>query len=125
MPYLSRDEQRCGPCRKAAAVHLALVAENRCTTERYEIKVVKVQGEFVWHSHEDTDELFLALAGESTIRLRDRDVVLQPGQLFVVRRGIEHCPVAREEVYAVLIEPMDTVNTGNAGGALTAKYEVI
>lgn len=91
----------------------------------YDIKVVKVDGEFVWHSHEDTDELFLVLAGELAIRLRDRDVVLGRGQLSVVPRGVEHCPVAREEVHAVLIEPTGTPNTGDAGGARTAAYEVI
>ena len=86
----------------------------------YEVKVVKAQGEFVWHSHEDTDELFLVVHGTFTIQLRDGDVVLQPGQLFVVPRGVEHCPVAAGEVHAVLIEPTGVVNTGNAGGALTA-----
>ncbi|WP_084270617.1 cupin domain-containing protein [Mycobacterium avium] len=91
----------------------------------YEIKVVTIDGEFVWHSHEDTDELFLVLAGELTIRLRDRDVVLGPGQLFVVPRGIEHCPVASEEVHAVLIEPTGMPNTGGAGGVRTADYEVV
>jgi mannose-6-phosphate isomerase-like protein (cupin superfamily) len=89
----------------------------------YEIKVVKVQGEFTWHTHHDTDELFLVVAGELTIQLRDRDVVLQPGQLFVVPRGVEHCPIAAGEVQAVLIEPTGVVNTGNAGGPLTASYD--
>ena len=91
----------------------------------YEIKVVKLKGEFVWHTHEDTDELFLVVSGRLTIRLRDRDVVLNPGQLFVVPRGVEHCPVAEEEVHAVLIEPEGTVNTGDAGGPLTAPVESI
>ncbi|MFI7026240.1 cupin domain-containing protein [Micromonospora sp. NPDC049900] len=89
----------------------------------YEIKVVKVRGEFVWHTHEDTDELFLVVSGELTIQLRDGDVVLRPGQLFVVPRGVEHCPVADGEVHAVLIEPAGVVNTGDAGGALTAPYD--
>jgi mannose-6-phosphate isomerase-like protein (cupin superfamily) len=89
----------------------------------YEVKVVKLQGEFVWHTHEDTDELFLVLAGELTIRLRDGDVVLRPGQLYVVPRGVEHCPVAEGEVHAVLIEPAGVVNTGDAGGPLTARYD--
>ena len=60
----------------------------------YEVKVVKVEGEFVWHTHEDTDELFLVIDGELTIQLRDGDVVLRPGQLYVVPRGVEHCPSA-------------------------------
>ena len=91
----------------------------------HDLMVVKVKGEFVWHTHEDTDELFLVVSGRLTIRLRDRDVVLNPGQLFVVPRGVEHCPVAEEEVHAVLIEPEGTVNTGDAGGPLTARVESI
>jgi mannose-6-phosphate isomerase-like protein (cupin superfamily) len=89
----------------------------------YEIKVVKVQGEFVWHTHEDTDELFLVVDGELTIQLRDGDVILRPGQMFVVPRGVEHCPTAEGEVHAVLIEPVGVVNTGSAGGDLTATYD--
>jgi len=89
----------------------------------YEIKVVKLQGEFVWHTHDDTDELFLVVSGELRIQLRDGDVVVRPGQLFVVPRGIEHCPIADGEVHAVLIEPAGVVNTGDAGGALTAAYD--
>ena len=89
----------------------------------YEIKVVKLAGEFVWHAHDDTDELFLVLDGVLTIRLRDGDVTLRPGQLYVVPRGVEHCPVADGEVQAVLIEPAGVVNTGNAGGPLTARYD--
>ncbi|WP_411283688.1 cupin domain-containing protein [Lapillicoccus sp.] len=89
----------------------------------YEIKVVKVKGEFVWHTHDDTDELFIVVAGDLTIQLRDGDVRLSAGQLFVVPRGVEHCPVADGEVHALLIEPTGVVNTGNAGGALTAAYD--
>ncbi|HJU98193.1 MAG TPA: cupin domain-containing protein [Jiangellaceae bacterium] len=86
----------------------------------YEIKIVRMQGEFVWHTHEDTDELFFVLSGELTIRLRDGDVVLSAGEMFVVPRGVEHCPVAEGEVRALLIEPAGVVNTGDAGGPLTA-----
>jgi mannose-6-phosphate isomerase-like protein (cupin superfamily) len=89
----------------------------------YEIKLVKVQGEFVWHTHDDTDELFLVIDGHLTIRLRDGDVTVGPGQLFVVPRGVEHCPVADGEVRAMLIEPAGVVNTGDAGGGLTATYD--
>jgi mannose-6-phosphate isomerase-like protein (cupin superfamily) len=89
----------------------------------YEIKVVKLQGEFVWHTHGDTDELFLVVAGELTIQLRDGDVTLTAGQLYVVPRGVEHCPIAAGEVQAVLIEPVGVVNTGSAGGELTARYD--
>src|SRR6478752_4421894 len=70
----------------------------------YEVKVVKLEGEFVWHSHEDTDELFLVVDGTLTIKLRDGAATVGPGQLFVVPRGVEHCPVADAEVHAVLIE---------------------
>ncbi|WP_411141719.1 cupin domain-containing protein [Streptomyces sp. x-80] len=85
----------------------------------YEVKVVKVQGEFVWHTHEDTDELFLVISGRLTIQLRDGDVVLEPGELFVVPRGVEHCPRAAEETAILLLEPAGVVNTGDAGGPLT------
>ncbi len=89
----------------------------------YEIKVVKVKGEFVWHTHEDTDELFIVIAGALTIQLRDGNVSLNPGQLFVVPRGVEHCPIADGEVHALLIEPTGVVNTGDAGGDMTASYD--
>jgi mannose-6-phosphate isomerase-like protein (cupin superfamily) len=87
----------------------------------YDVKVVKLQGEFVWHTHPDTDELFMVVRGELTIQLRDRDVVLGPNDVFVVPKGVEHCPRADEEVHAILFEPKGTVNTGDAGGELTAK----
>lgn len=89
----------------------------------YEIKVVRLQGEFVWHRHEDTDELFLVVRGELTIQLRDGDVVVRPGQMYVVPRGVEHCPRADGEVHAVLVEPSGVVNTGDAGGPMTAPYD--
>ena len=91
----------------------------------YKLQVVKVRGEFDWHSHADTDDFFLVLEGRLTIQLRDRDVELAPGQLFVVPRGVEHCPRADEETHVLLIEPAGTANTGNAGGALTAPEETI
>ncbi len=91
----------------------------------YEVKVVKVEGEFVWHSHEDTDELFLVLEGALTIKLRDGAVTVGTGQLFVVPRGAEHCPVADGEVHALLIEPAGVINTGDAGGPLTADHDVL
>ncbi|MFH8615608.1 cupin domain-containing protein [Streptomyces sp. NPDC017979] len=85
----------------------------------YEVKLAKLKGEFVWHSHPDTDELFLVVSGRLTIRLREGDVVLGPGELFVVPRGAEHCPVADEETAILLLEPKGTPNTGDAGGPLT------
>ena len=93
------------------------------TLNDYEVKVVKVKGEFVWHSHADTDELFLVVDGTLTIQLPDGDVTLGPGQLFVVPRGVEHCPVAAEEASILLIEPAGVVNTGEAGGDLTAAHD--
>ena len=89
----------------------------------YEIKLVKVKGEFVWHTHQSTDELFLVIDGTLTIQLRDGDVQLRPGQLYVVPRGVEHCPLADGEVLAMLIEPAGVVNTGDAGGDRTAGYD--
>lgn len=90
----------------------------------YEIKVVKLKGEFVWHSHDDTDELFLVVDGELTIQLREGDVHLNPGELFVVPKGVEHCPIATGEVHALLIEPAGVVNTGDAeGSSLIAAYD--
>jgi mannose-6-phosphate isomerase-like protein (cupin superfamily) len=86
----------------------------------YEVKVVKVKGEFAWHRHADTDELFLVLKGLLTIALRDGEVHLSPGELYVVPRGVEHQPRAAEEVEMLLIEPRGVVNTGDAGGPLTA-----
>jgi mannose-6-phosphate isomerase-like protein (cupin superfamily) len=85
-----------------------------------DVKVVKLAGEFVWHTHPDTDELFLVLSGQLVLQLRDRDVWLGPHDVFVVPRGVEHCPRADGEVTAVLIEPQGTVNTGDAGGPLTS-----
>ncbi len=87
----------------------------------YDVKVVKLQGEFVWHTHPDTDELFMVVSGQLTIQLRDRDVVLNPNDVFVVPRGVEHCPKAGNEVHAILFEPKGTINTGDAGGELTAQ----
>jgi mannose-6-phosphate isomerase-like protein (cupin superfamily) len=78
-----------------------------------DVMVVKVKGEFVWHSHADTDDFFLVLKGKLKIKLRDGDVNLGPGELYVVPKGVEHCPVAEEEVHLLLIEPAGTPNTGN------------
>lgn len=91
----------------------------------HKLEVVKVKGEFVWHAHPDTDDFFLVLSGRLTIQLRDRDVELGAGELFVVPRGVEHCPRADEEAHVLLIEPLGTPNTGDAGGELTAREERI
>ncbi len=86
----------------------------------YKLQIVKVKGAFVWHKHEETDDFFLVLSGHLTIHLRDRDIELDPGELFVVPRGVEHCPEATEETEVLLIEPDGTVNTGDTGGEMTA-----
>ena len=91
----------------------------------YKVQVVKVLGEFVWHSHPETDDFFLVLEGHVDIELRDRDVELDEGELFVVPRGVEHCPRADQEASVLLIEPVGTVNTGDAGGPLTAEPKPI
>jgi mannose-6-phosphate isomerase-like protein (cupin superfamily) len=83
----------------------------------HDIMVVKAQGEFVWHTHDDTDDFFLVLQGHLTIELRDRSVPLGPGELFVVPKGVEHRPVAHEEVHLLLIESTGTPNTGNTATA--------
>jgi mannose-6-phosphate isomerase-like protein (cupin superfamily) len=85
------------------------------------LMVAKTKGEFVWHSHPDTDDLFLVVKGRLTIQLRDRDVELGPGDLYVVPRGVEHCPRSDEGAEILLVEPAGTVNTGDAEpGELTA-----
>ena len=91
----------------------------------YKLELVKAKGEFVWHSHPDTDDFFLVLAGRLTIQLPDRDIELGPGELFVVPRGLRHRPKADDEAHVLLIEPIGTPNTGDAGGDLTAHEERI
>jgi mannose-6-phosphate isomerase-like protein (cupin superfamily) len=77
------------------------------------VKVVKLQGEFVWHKHDAEDELFLVVAGRLTIRFRDGEVELAPGEFVIVPKGVEHLPVAAEEAHIVLVEPKTTLNTGD------------
>ena len=77
------------------------------------VKVVKLKGEFLWHHHEHEDELFLVVKGTLRMRFRDKDVVVREGEFLVVPRGVEHLPVADEEVHVVLLEPKSTLNTGN------------
>jgi mannose-6-phosphate isomerase-like protein (cupin superfamily) len=85
------------------------------------VKVVKVQGEFVWHHHEAEDELFLVLNGRLLIHFRDRDVWLDEGEFLIIPRGVEHKPVAPEEVHILLLEPKTVVNTGNVRNEKTAE----
>jgi mannose-6-phosphate isomerase-like protein (cupin superfamily) len=83
----------------------------------HDVMVVKVRGEFTWHHHDDTDDFFLVMKGRLTIRLREGDVVLGPGELYVVPRGVEHQPFAEEEVELLLIEPSGTPNSGDPATA--------
>lgn len=111
------------------AAKLALFAEQwspRVVAEMndYQFKLVKIQGDFVWHDHPDTDETFLVLHGEMEIGFRDRTVTLRAGELFVVPKGVEHITRAAEECHALIIEPRGVVNTGDAGGGLTAANDV-
>ncbi len=85
----------------------------------FQVKLVKLAGEFVWHAHALEDELFLVLQGELRMRFRDGEVRVGPGEFIIVPHGVEHCPVADEEVHVLLLEPKSTVNTGTAGGERT------
>jgi mannose-6-phosphate isomerase-like protein (cupin superfamily) len=90
----------------------------------YQFKVVKIQGDFVWHSHADTDETFIVLEGQLRIDFRDGAVLLSAGELYVVRKGVEHKPYAEHEVKLMLIEPTGVLNTGAEGGDRTAQNDV-
>jgi len=85
------------------------------------VKLVKFQGEFVWHCHEHEDEMFLVVSGEFDMQFRDRTVRVGEGEFIIVPRGVEHCPKAEREVAVMLFEPASTVNTGTAGGEKTVK----
>jgi mannose-6-phosphate isomerase-like protein (cupin superfamily) len=95
------------------------------TLNDYDVRVVRTRGTFTRHSHPDTDELFLVLAGSLVIRMDAGDVELQPGQLYVVPRGVPHQPVSADGAQVVLIEPSETVNTGDTPGELTADRRVL
>ena len=90
----------------------------------YQFKVVRLEGDFVWHDHPETDEAFIVLDGELRIDFRDRSVVLGPGEMVVVPKGTEHKPFAEKEVKMLLIEPRGTLNTGHEGGERTAENDV-
>ena len=90
----------------------------------YQFKLAKVQGEFVWHSHADTDEVFIVLDGQMTLEFRDKSVPLAAGEMYVVPKGVEHRPVASNECSIMLVEPRGVVNTGDAGGSYTAKNDL-
>lgn len=90
----------------------------------HKLQLSKVRGEFVWHSHPDTDDLFLVVKGRVTIQLRDRDVELEEGELFVVPRGVEHCPAADDEAHILLIEKAGTPNTGDSDAEPAPEVEI-
>jgi mannose-6-phosphate isomerase-like protein (cupin superfamily) len=90
----------------------------------YQFKLVRLQGEFVWHNHAETDEVFIVLDGAMTIQFRDGRVDLKSGEMFVVPRGVEHKPAAAVECKVMLVEPRGVVNTGQAGGEMTARNDV-
>lgn len=90
----------------------------------YQFKLVKVQGDFIWHDHKDTDETFIVIEGELRIDFRDGAVLVSEGEMFVVPKGVEHKPFTETEVKLLLIEPRGVVNTGDAGGDRTAANEV-
>ena len=90
----------------------------------YQFKIVKIQGDFVWHDHDDTDETFIVLDGRLRIDFRDGQVELSPGEMYVVPKGVEHKPYAEEEVHMLLIEPRGVRNTGAEGGDMTAENDV-
>ncbi|KPN97526.1 cupin domain-containing protein [Lysinibacillus sp. ZYM-1] len=90
----------------------------------YQFKLVKVLGDFVWHKHEDTDEVFIVIEGELIIEFRDGEVKLREGEMFVVPRNVEHKPYAESECKILLVEPVGVVNTGQEKSALTAENDV-
>ena len=86
------------------------------------IKVSKIKGEFIWHKHDDADEMFLVIKGSITIKMRDQDVTLNEGEFFIVPKGVEHKPIAEEEAHIMLFEPAGTVNTGEVESDQTVKH---
>jgi mannose-6-phosphate isomerase-like protein (cupin superfamily) len=85
------------------------------------VKLVKLHGEFVWHLHENEDEMFFVIKGELVIKLRTEDITLREGEFFIIPKGVEHMPVAKEEVHAMLLEPKTTLNTGNINNERTVE----
>ena len=94
------------------------------TMNDYHFKLARIKGEFIWHSHPETDEVFIVMQGEMTIHFREGEVNLKQGEIFVVLKGVEHKPSAVGECQIMLIEPVGTINTGDAGGEMTAQDEV-
>ena len=90
----------------------------------YQFKLAKVKGEFVWHKHDDTDEVFIVMQGTLHIAFRDGDVKVDAGEMFVVPKGVEHKPYANDECQIMLVEPQGVINTGEANSELTAENDV-
>ena len=118
-------EDKVNLAEKLASFDEAFQPKIVATYNDSKVQVAKTRGEFVWHSHPDTDDFFLVVQGQLTIQLRDRDVVLGPGELYVVPRGVEHCPKADPEAHVLLIEPLGTPNTGDSGERRAAPEETI
>jgi len=85
------------------------------------VKIAKLKGEFIWHHHKNEDEMFFVIEGELTIKLRDKDIILKKNEFFIIPRGVEHKPVAKDEVWVVMFEPITTINTGNVENDITIK----
>lgn len=90
----------------------------------YQFKLAKIKDEFVWHSHDDTDEVFVIMKGSMMMRLRDKDIELNEGEMFVVPKGVEHQPFAEKECHIMIIEPRGVVNTGDSDSEITAQNDV-
>jgi mannose-6-phosphate isomerase-like protein (cupin superfamily) len=110
--------------RKLALIHDQWKPRVVAEMNDYQFKLVKLQGDFIWHDHKDTDETFIVLSGRLRIDFRDGTVSLGEGEMFVVPRGVEHRPCAEEEVQLMLIEPRGVLNTGDEGGGRTAENDV-
>tara|TARA_Y100000590_G_C15092935_1_gene778273 strand:- start:56 stop:418 length:363 start_codon:yes stop_codon:yes gene_type:complete len=90
----------------------------------YQFKLVKIKGEFIWHNHENTDEAFIVIKGSMEIEFKDRKIELNEGEMIVVKKNIDHKPFAKNECQVLLVEPKDTINTGNSGGELTSENNI-
>jgi mannose-6-phosphate isomerase-like protein (cupin superfamily) len=129
----SREERREGDEMNSSSINLqhkfSLIAEHwqpKVIAEMndYQFKLVKLQGDFLWHHHKDTDETFFVIEGRLRIDFRDGAVEIGPGEMFVVPKGVEHKPYAEQEVKLMLIEPRGVKNTGHEGGERTAENDV-
>ena len=110
--------------RKLGLIHDQWMPRVVAEMNDYQFKLVKLEGDFIWHDHQDTDETFIVLEGELRIDFRDGAVTLKAGEMFVVPKGVEHKPFAAHEVKMLLIEPRGTLNTGGAGGERTAPNDL-